>query len=1282
MPIEFDLFCKNPKDPPRLVANALALFDTGANCNIINKIFEKQLAANCISGSNRRIRFANKSTSELCTMAKIHFDIENSGIRRQFEAEFLICEIAEEIIFGRQLLDETGLLHLVITNKTSPNPFCSELNNVGQLAIEHFDDKEGEGNEEVDESLGLGPSFTSDTKDLWKNFAAQFGLDTQDLFRLIAWAALNTDIKIGELLNHIDLIKSKMPSDVEPFIKSDLHIERKSHKDAPYQEVNKSVYTIMNAFNIVWDKRRLGLAKFRGLKITFNRAMFRPRKIKPQNLNPTMQAALTRELSVFIDADLLSRVPPEDLESGEMVVSPMDIIPKPTPNKYRLITDCNRSGLNDASEIINFPAPNAEDHLDSISGKDLISICDAMSFFWQLPLHPDSRKYCCVMTMLGILCYKCVPQGLNNAATHCAQVVDESLTEEQIKRLWKAYLDDFGNAVNFRDLAQEKFWNFLESILLFHAWALRNNVRFSPEHAFFGFIAVEFLGHRCSKDGKEISESRTIALKTLICEHTKQGVGHFLGCFVFVAKFIPHFAELAAPLYNLLKKGVRIDQAWSNECTNAVDDLKGCIALAPILKVVNWILDLYLRTDGSGIAVGGCLFQIVEKKEMVVAYGSKKLSKTQLGWSAVQIECFSIVTFIRKWKSMMQGHPNIILEIDAQNLIWARSSTNDMIRRWMFEIDNLLKIAKIKHIKGTTNDPPDSLSRCFQLWDDRDLKSYHATHFYDLDLVHDLACSLIVECNSNAELDSNVLETDGPTSEDDYDHLLGRYQHDVDVVMTKEICTLISLAHNDVVGHAGVSGTMMVMRQAKLHTNSCFTNMTHCAKCVRAYIRGCPTCQLTYMILESRYPLHEMVTHEYFNCIDVDFCYIGLDKNGYKDILGIRCRFTRYVEAFPCKTTTIEEFAPHLLAVGGRYGFFEEVCMDGASYFSSGIIDELLELMGSKRKTISPYRPQSNPMERSNKDILRHLKALCTCRPIVLEEWATYLPIILSIINNTFNAVTHTTPSRMMYGDCANRLRGILQPFGPKVRAELGPGFARKTSEAHALITAAAEDYHQNRIRIALSKMPDYNSERTYLQGDYVVAVLPAATRKPKLQPQYRGIYFVTKTTGNNGSTVHCRCPVSDEIVTIQAQDLRLLDLRVLATSEEVTAWAAKLLSVPEYVVTKISNHRFSATRLTSAFSDNDLPAMEFLCHYKLEPPQDQYWNSYDTIKDLKILDSYISNVRNRIPLRALNDREFEDCTVVSLRHFCKTFAIDIQDLQRKPDIIAAIRSAILDRNS
>jgi hypothetical protein len=156
---------------------------------------------------------------------------------------------------------------------------------------------------------------------------------------------------------------------------------------------------------------------------------------------------------------------------------------------------------------------------------------------------------------------------------------------------------------------------------------------------------------------------------------------------------------------------------------------------------------------------------------------------------------------------------------------------------------------------------------------------------------------------------------------------------------------------------------------------------------------------------------------------------------------------------------------------------------------------------------------------------------------------------------------------------------------------------------------------------------------------------------------------------------------VTDEVVTIQAEDLRLLDLRVLSSSEEITAWAAKLLNVPEYVVTRISDHRIAATKIKGDFSDRDLPAMEFLCHYKMDPPHDQHWNEYELLKDLKLLDSYISMIRHRIPTRALNGKEFVDCTVVSLKHFCKTYDIGIDDIHIKSDIIARIQRAILDRN-
>jgi hypothetical protein len=171
--------------------------------------------------------------------------------------------------------------------------------------------------------------------------------------------------------------------------------------------------------------------------------------------------------------------------------------------------------------------------------------------------------------------------------------------------------------------------------------------------------------------------------------------------------------------------------------------------------------------------------------------------------------------------------------------------------------------------------------------------------------------------------------------------------------------------------------------------------------------------------------------------------------------------------------------------------------------------------MGSNSKRISPFRPQANPMEQSNKDIMRHLRALCLCRPEVTEEWSLYLPIVLSI-NNTFNAVTHTTPAKMMYGEGVNRLRVFFLPFGePSIREDLGDGLAARISKGHAFIMAAAEDYHQERLYTALNAMPPISESALYQVGDYLFAILPYNMRKKSmLQVKYRGIYLVVGTSG------------------------------------------------------------------------------------------------------------------------------------------------------------------------
>jgi hypothetical protein len=106
-------------------------------------------------------------------------------------------------------------------------------------------------------------------------------------------------------------------------------------------------------------------------------------------------------------------------------------------------------------------------------------------------------------------------------------------------------------------------------------------------------------------------------------------------------------------------------------------------------------------------------------------------------------------------------------------------------------------------------------------------------------------------------------------------------------------------------------------------------------------------------------------------------------------------------------------------------------------------------------------------------------------------------------------------PKWYVYGDGANRIRAA------NVGEELGAGLAARISERHAFIMAAAEDYQQERIKIALEAMPEFTKDMMYQVGDYVVAILPTnVLQKHKLQPKFRGIFLVVEISGENNSTV------------------------------------------------------------------------------------------------------------------------------------------------------------------
>ena len=76
-----------------------------------------------------------------------------------------------------------------------------------------------------------------------------------------------------------------------------------------------------------------------------------------------------------------------------------------------------------------------------------------------------------------------------------------------------------------------------------------------------------FLGHVISADGVECDPAKVEAVKAWKPPHNVRFVRSFLGTVGYYRRFIKSFAEIAKPLFDLLKKNRRF--VWTDACQRA-----------------------------------------------------------------------------------------------------------------------------------------------------------------------------------------------------------------------------------------------------------------------------------------------------------------------------------------------------------------------------------------------------------------------------------------------------------------------------------------------------------------------------------------------------------------------------------------------------------------------------------------------------------------------------------------------------------------------------------------
>ena len=118
--------------------------------------------------------------------------------------------------------------------------------------------------------------------------------------------------------------------------------------------------------------------------------------------------------------------------------------------------------------------------------------------------------------------------------------------------------------------------------------------------------SIEYIGHVISSQGihpfpKKIEAIQKIAEPTNFTE-----LKSFLGMVVYFAKFLPQLSDRAAPLHELLKKGV--PWHWNSEKSAAFNGLKDNLMSMSVLMHFDPSLPLGLACDASGSGIGAVLF--------------------------------------------------------------------------------------------------------------------------------------------------------------------------------------------------------------------------------------------------------------------------------------------------------------------------------------------------------------------------------------------------------------------------------------------------------------------------------------------------------------------------------------------------------------------------------------------------------------------------------------------------------------------------------------------------
>lgn len=245
--------------------------------------------------------------------------------------------------------------------------------------------------------------------------------------------------------------------------------------------------------------------------------------------------------------------------------------------------------------------------------------------------------------------------------------------------------------------------------------------------------------------------------------------------------------------------------------------------------------------------------------------------------------------------------------------------------------------------------------------------------------------------------------------------------------------------------------------------------------------------------------------------------------------------FDKFVDLSAHKDYTTETVATAVFKHICDYGLIDGIISDPGSSFTAEVIIHLTKWLGINHALSLVDVHTSNGVEASNREILRHLKALVYDERMI-SQWSkpTVLPIIKHMINGHVSSETGYSPMTLRFGD-KDSLYMKLPPDGSL--PDKAGVFLDSLNRNLETLRSISKDYQQTLLDEKGLRIIPAEQQNMYQEGDFVLFSKDNTMHSDKLLPKFKGPYRVLSQRKND---VECKDLIHGNIQFFHVNRLKI----------------------------------------------------------------------------------------------------------------------------------------------